>query len=162
MTLNATAWLFIPESERVIADYLRGLLAEDVQVEPALSSTAIRTPHVAVRNTRVSPYTSGAAIVSNVETTTTITIRTAISEEAVDAGRDNHHALVSAVMGCLMVVDETTHENALPAELNALGNESVTFSMAAWNGNTSGADEENRHFITRVELATIINPKTEA
>jgi hypothetical protein len=61
----------------------------------------------------------------------------------------------------VMVIDETTKENALPAELNAVGNASVQFSLAEWRGNTAGADDENRHFVTRVEIATIINPKTE-
>jgi hypothetical protein len=161
MSVNKTAWLFIPECEAVFCDYFRGKLDDDVTIAPALSAAGIKTPHVAVRNTSVRPYTDAAAIVAHVETLTTITIRTAMSENLPDTGRANHNALVSAVMGCLMVVDETTKENALQAELNAAGSASVQFSLAEWRGNTAGADDENRHFVTRVEIATIINPKTE-
>jgi len=160
--INKTAWLFIPESERVICDYLLSLLDSDVHIEPALTATGITTPHVSVRNTSVRPYTQQSAIVAHVETVATITVRTAMDEEMTNAGRENHNALVSAVMGCLLVVDETTGENALPDELNAVGNESVEFSMAAWSGTTAGADDETRHFVTRIELDTIIQPKQEA
>jgi len=157
--INKTAWLFIPESERVISDYLAALLDDDVHIGPALTAEGIITPHVSVRNTSVRPYTQASAIVAHAETTTAITVRTAMDEEYTDAGRSNHNALVSAVMGCLMVIDETTKENALPAELNAVGSEVVEFSMAAWFGNTSGADDDNRHFVTRIEIETIIQPK---
>jgi len=160
--INKTAWLFIPESERVICDYLLSLLDSDIHIEPALTASGIITPHIGVRNTSVRPYTQQASIVAHVETVATITVRTAMDEEMTDAGRENHNALVAAVMGCLLVVDETTGENALQDELNAVGNDTVEFSMAAWSGNTSGADDENRHFVTRIELDTIIQPKQEA
>jgi hypothetical protein len=161
MIINTTAWIYISEAEQALCDYLRPLLPENVRIEPALTATGIRTPHIAVRNTSVRPYTDAAAIVAHVETLTTITVRTAMLENMPDAGRSNHNALVAAVMGCLMVVDETIGENALPEAVNAAGNASVEFSMAAWNGNTAGADDENRHFVTRIELATIIQRRQE-
>jgi hypothetical protein len=159
MSINKTAWLFIPQSEQAICDYLQNLLPDDVLIQPALTANEIQTPCISVRNTSVRPYTQESAIVAHAETTTAITVRTAMDEEYTDAGRSNHNALVSAVMGCLMVIDETTKENALPAELNAVGSEVVEFSLAAWSGNTSGADDDNRHFVTRIEIETIIQPK---
>jgi hypothetical protein len=159
MSVNLTAWLFIPAAEPVWCDYLRALLPQDLHIEPALTATQIITPHIAVRNTVVRPFTAAAGIVAHVETVTTITIRSAMDEEMRDTGRTNHNTLVAAVMGCLMVADETTGENALPAELNAVGSDDVEFSMAAWSAMTSGGDDENRHFVTRIEMDTIIHPK---
>jgi hypothetical protein len=161
MSVNLTAWSFIQESEKVFADYLAPLLPADIYVHPALTTEGIKTPLVAIKNTSVRPYTQQSAIVAHVETTTTITIRTAMDEEMPDAGRENHTALVVAVMGCLMVIDGTTKENALADELNAVGNEIVSFSMAAWASMSSGGDDENRHFVTRIDVDTLINPKAE-
>ena len=159
MSVNHTAWNFIAEAERVVAAYLEGLVSADVVVVPAITTDTIQTPHIAVRNTSVRPFTDAAAIVAHVEAVTTITIRTAYDEHTVDAGRENHNALVASVMGCLMVVDETTGENALPGELNAVSGGAVQFSMARWAGSMSGIDDDARHFITRINVDTIIGPQ---
>ncbi len=159
MSVDLTVWRFVNASELVWRDYLIALLPDDVTIEPALTATRIQTPHVAIRNTTKRPFTAAASIVAHVETATTITIRTAMDEKMRDAGRENHGALEAAVMGCLMVVDETTGENALPDELNAVGNPDVEFSMAAWANSTSGGDDEHRHFVTRIEIDTIIHPR---
>ncbi len=159
MSVNPTAWLFISEAERVIAEYLEPLLADNVVAQPALTTKNIQTPSIAVRNTSVRPYTQLSAIVAHVETTTAVTVRTAYDEDMEDAGRANHTELVAHVMGCLMQIDGTTGENALPALLNAVAGDAVEFSMAAWSGTFPGIDVEARHFVTRIEIETLIHPK---
>jgi hypothetical protein len=100
--------------------------------------------------------------VSHVSATATLTVRTAYDEDQDDAGRSNHAALVAHVMGCVMQVDGTTKENALPSLLTLAGGGAVEFSMAAWSAMTSGIDAEARHFVTRVEVETIISQPTGA
>ena len=161
MSVDHTAWLFPSEAEAVIAEYLLALVSSEVVVRPAFTASAITTPRISVRNTSVRPYTAAAGIVAHCETVTAITVRTGYEEDMEDAGRDNHAALVASVMGCIMQVDESTKENALPALLNAVAGQRVLFSMAAWSGNFTSIDDENRHFVTRIELETIIGPASE-
>ena len=158
MTLNATAWRFIDAAETAVVAYLKALVPDDVLCNPALSAAGVFVPSIAVRNTSVRPYTQNAAIIAHVEAVTTITVRTAMEQEMPDAGRENHAALVALVVGAVMVVDETTHENALQTELTTAAAGTCAFSMAEWNGSTAGADDENRHFVTKINLACIINP----
>jgi hypothetical protein len=158
MSVNHTAWLFPASAEAVIAEYLEALVSAEVVVRPAFTASAISTPRISVRNVSVRPFTQDAAIVAHVETLTAITVRTGYEDGDDDAGRDNHAALVASVMGCVMQADAPTGENALPALLNAVAGERVMFSMAAWAGNVSSIDDEARHFVTRIELNTIIGP----
>jgi hypothetical protein len=159
MSINLTAWKFISEAEQVVCDYLLQHMPSNVNIRPALGTTEIKTPFIAVRNTSVQPFTGQASVVAHAQTRMTITVRTAMSEDQANAGRNEHNAMTAALYGCLMIIDETTGDNALPAELNAIGNPDVEFSMAAWESSSSGGDEDARHFVTRVELDTIIHPR---
>jgi hypothetical protein len=125
------------------------------------STGDIATPSIGIRHAACNPYTSDAAIVAHIQTRTTITVRTAIPAENNTDARDIHDTLVASAMGCIIIVDETTGENALHTELNAVAPDGVTFSEARWTGNTNAVDDENGHFITRIELETIISPKLE-
>jgi len=153
-----SAWTFISEAENVLAEYLEPLVPDNVLARPALTTAVIQTPCVSVRHTSVRPFTAASAIVTHVETLTAVTIRSAYDEDQTDAGRYNHTELVAAVMDAVMRYDSATKENALPALLNAVAGNRVLFSMAAWNSTAGGIDAEERHFVTRIDLDTIISP----
>jgi len=161
VTVNKTAWKFPALALDALATYLTAQLDTDVTISAAPSTGDIATPSIGIRHAACNPYTSDAAIVAHIQTRTTITVRTAITAENNTDARDIHDTLVSAVMGCIIIVDETTVENALHTELNAVAPDGVTFSEARWTGNTNAVDDENGHFITRIELETIISPKLE-
>ena len=159
VTVNKTAWKFPALALDALVAYLTAQLDTDVTVSAAPSTGDIVTPAIGIRHAACNPYTSDAAIIAHIQTRTTITVRTAITAENNTNARDIHDALVAAVMGCILVVDETTKENALHTELNAVATDGVTFSEARWTGNTNALDDENGHFITRIELETIISPE---
>lgn len=161
VTVNKTAWKFPALAIDSLVTYFTALLDTDIYVNPAPAPGDIITPSVGIRHAACNPYTTDAAIIAHIQTRTTLTVRTAITAENSTDARDIHDTLVAAVMGCILIVDETTKENALHTELNAVAPDGVTFSEARWTGNTNSVDDDNGHFITRIELETIINPELE-
>jgi len=161
VTVNKTAWKFPALALDALVTYLTAQLDTDVTVSASPSTTDIATPSIGIRHAACNPYTSDAAIIAHIRTRTTITIRTAITAENNREARGIHDALVAEVMGCILVVDETTKENALHTELNAVAPTGVTFSEARWTGNMNAVDDDKSDLVTRIELETIISPTAE-
>lgn len=159
VTVNKTAWKFPALAIDALVNYLTDNLDTDVYVNPAPSGSNVATPSIGVRHSAINPFTQDAAIIAHMQTRTTLTVRTSGGLGGDGESRDIHESLVAAVMGCIIIVDETTKENALHTELNAVAPDGVTFSEARWTGSTNSVDDENGHFITRIELETIISPE---
>ena len=162
VTPNKTAWKFPALAVDAIVSFLADHLGGDVTVTASPSPDEVNTPSIGVRHASLAPYTQAAPITAHMQTRTTITVRTAITAANQVDARDIHESLVAEVMGALVIVDTTTGENALHTELTAVAPAGVTFSEAYWNGSTNAVDDENRHLLTRIELATIIGPTAEA
>ena len=159
VTVNKTAWKFPALALNALVTYLTEQLDTDVTVSASPSTTDIETPSIGIRHAACNPYTSDAAIIAHIQTRTTITVRTAITAENNTDARDIHDTLVAAVMGCILIVDEVTGENALHTELNSVAPDGVTFSESRWTGNTNAEDDDKGHLISRIELETIISPE---
>lgn len=159
VTVNKTLWKFPALAVDALVTYFTEHLDTDVTINPAPSGSNVQTPSIGVRHSAINPFTPDAAIISHIQTRTTLTVRTAGGLGGDGESRDIHESLVAAVMGCVIIVDETTKENALHVELNAVAPDGVTFSEARWTGNTNSVDDDNGHFITRIELETIISPE---
>ena len=159
VTVNKTAWKFPALAIDALVTYLTAHLDTDVLINPAPSTESVNTPSIGVRHSSIAPYTTDAAIIAHMTTRTTLTVRTSATLGMGSESRDIHEDLVANVMGAIVIVDETTKENALHTELNAVAPDGVTFSEARWTGNTNAVDDDNGHFITRIELETIISPE---